>query len=170
MKLADVPENEAERLASLDSFELSREREARYNELVELAAFVAHTPMATISVVEENEIWFKGSIGLEVDGIERPTSICGHTVNRDRMLVIPDTLLDDRFHDNPLVVDPPNVRFYAGTPLIVDDGLAVGTLCVLDTRPRTFLTDERRALQIIANQVVTQLRTDRLARQVAEAR
>ena len=169
MELAAVPDNERERLASLDGLQLARESEARFNELVELAAFVSHTPMATISVVQENEIWFKGAIGLAVDGVDRPTSICGHTVNRDSMLVVPDTLLDDRFRDNPLVTDPPNVRFYAGTPLIVDDGLAVGTLCVLDTRPRTFLTDERRALQIIANQVITQLRTDRLARQVAES-
>ena len=76
-------------------------------------------------------------------------------------LTVPDTLRDERFHDNPLVTGALGVRFYSGVPLMVDDDLAVGTLCVLDTRPRTFLSDDRRALQIIANQVTTHLRLAR---------
>lgn len=164
-----INDNESDRLASLDSFALTREREARYQELAELASFVAHTPIASLSVVGADEVWFKAAIGLDPDdALARPDSLCGHTVAEARPVISPDTLLDDRFADNPLVTGPPRIRFYAGVPLMVDAELPIGTLCVMDTRPRTFLTDERRALQIIANQAMTQLRTDRLARLVGE--
>lgn len=166
MQAPMIRDNEAQRIASLESFQLTRDREARFNELVELAAFVAHTPMASLSIVEFDEVWFKAEIGLGAEPLERPLSLCSHTVATGRPIVVPDTLLDDRFRDNPLVLGPPNVRFYAGMPLIIDDELPVGTLCVMDTRPRTFLTDERRALYIIANQAVVHLRADRLARRL----
>lgn len=159
-------EREVERMASLDSLAITHEREARYSELAELAAFVSHTPMSSVTVIDGDEAWFKTTIGFEAEAIPRADSICGHTAALGEPLVIPDTLRDERFVDNPLVTGPLGVRFYAGIPLIVDEGLAVGTVCVLDNRPRTFLSDERRALQIIGNQVITQLRTDRLARQV----
>ena len=161
MQGPEIHANEAERLASLESLGLTREREARFSELAELAAFVSHTPMATLSIVDADEVWFKAEIGVDSSGIDRSLSICGHTVAAAKPLVVPDTHLDDRFRDNPLVTGPPNVRFYAGMPLIVDDGLPVGTVCVMDTRPRTFLTDERRALHIIANQAIAQLRLTR---------
>lgn len=152
-----VIEREAERLASLESIGLDRTSEAAYNELVELAAFSAHTPMASITLVSDDEAWFKATIGFEADAIERVDSICGHTVASGEPLIVPNLLEDERFHDNPLVTGPLAVRFYAGVPLILD-GLAVGTLCVLDQRPRTFLSDDRRALQIIGKQVAAHLR------------
>lgn len=151
-------EREAERQASLESIGLGRVSEAAYNELVELAAFSAHTPMASITVIDQNEAWFKATIGFEAESIERVDSICGHTAALGRPLVVPNLLEDERFHDNALVTGPLALRFYAGVPLILDDGLAVGTLCVLDQRPRTFLSDDRRALEIIGNQVAAHLR------------
>ncbi|MEO0493426.1 MAG: GAF domain-containing protein [Actinomycetota bacterium] len=150
-------EREAERLTSLASTGIDRVSEAAYNELVELAAFTAHTPMACITVIGEDEAWYKATIGFDAEGMDRTEAICAHTVATGAPLTVPDTRRDDRFRDNPLVTGDLGVRFYAGIPLMVDDDLAVGTLCVLDTRPRTFLSDDRRALQIIANQVTTHL-------------
>lgn len=156
-------EREAERLASLDSIGLDRASEAAYNELVELAAYTTHTPLASITVIADEEAWFKSTIGFEADGVARADSICGHTVAAGAPLIIPDTLKDERFHDNPLVTGDLAVRFYAGIPLILDDGLAIGTLCVMDQRPRTLLSDDRRALQIIAKQVTAHLQLARHA-------
>lgn len=159
-------EREAERLASLESIGLDRASEAAYNELVELAAFTAHAPMASITVIDSDEAWFKSTIGFEADGLDRADSICGHTVAAGAPIIVPDTLKDERFHDNPLVTGDLGIRFYAGIPLILDDGLAVGTLCVLDNRPRTFLSDDRRALQIIGNQVTAHLKLAQQRNQV----
>ena len=150
-------EREAERLTSLESIGLDRVSEAAYNELVELAAFSAHTPMASITVIDDHEAWFKATIGFEADAIDRTDSICGHTAAAGEPLIVPNLLDDERFVDNPLVTGPLALRFYAGVPLILDDGLAIGTLCVLDQRPRTFLSDGRRALEIIGKQVTAHL-------------
>lgn len=158
MKQPPSIEREAERLDSLASIGLDRHSEAAYNELVELAAFTAHAPMASITVIDRDDAWFKSTIGFEADGLARADSICGHTVAAGVPIIVPDTLKDERFHDNPLVTGDLGIRFYAGVPLILDEGLAVGTLCVLDTRPRTFLSDDRRALQIIGNQVMAHLK------------
>ena len=137
--------------------------DARFNELAELAAFVAHTPMALLSLIDGDRQWFKASVGVDLEAIlgpgvseiPRDVSFCQHTIVAETMIV-PDTLIDERFVDSPFVVGPPNLRFYAGVSLVVD-GHNVGTLCVLDTRPRTFLTDERRALEILGRQASAQL-------------
>lgn len=162
MQAPVIHANERQRLESLESIRLSREREARFSELVELAAFVAHTPMASISIVDADAVWFKAEVGLGDGVLVREASLCAHIVAAAKPVVVPDTRLDERFRDNPLVIGGPKVRFYAGVPLIIDDDLPIGTLCVMDNRPRTFLTDERRALHIIANQAITQMRLHRL--------
>ena len=113
--------------------------------------------MASITVIDDREAWFKATIGFEADGIDRAESICGHTAAAGEPLIVPNLLEDERFVDNPLVTGPLALRFYAGVPLILDDGLAIGTLCVLDQRPRTFLSDDRRALEIIGKQVTAHL-------------
>lgn len=154
-----------ERLVSLRSLDvLDSAPEPRFNELVELAAFIAHTPIAAISLIDQGRQWFKAEIGIGIDDTTRDVSFCGHTVAATRTLVVPDMLRDGRFHDNPFVAGEPHVRFYAGVPLAVDEGLNVGTLCVMDTRPRTFLSDERRALEILGRQVETQLQLRRATR------
>ena len=156
----DLP-HETERLATVHELNvLDTPPEPRFNELVELAAFIAHTPIAAMTLIDDDRQWFKASIGLEISGSGRDISFCGHTIAEPRTLVVPDTLHDDRFSDNPFVAQSPHVRFYAGVPLAVDDHL-VGTLCVLDTRPRTFLSDERRALEILGRQVEAQLQLRR---------
>ena len=109
-----------------------------------------------MTLIDEDRQWFKASIGLAIPGSGRDISFCGHTIADHRLMVVPDTLTDERFVDNPFVAGEPHVRFYAGVPLDVD-GHRIGTLCVLDTRPRTFLSDERRALEILGRQVEAQL-------------
>ena len=154
-------EREAERLALLASVELSPESEARFNELVELAAFISHTPMAGLTIVDAETAWFKSALGFSAEPVDRTGVPCNTTVQQTQPLVVPDILEDERFATCP-IVNELGVRFYAGFPLMVHDGLAVGTLCVLDRRPRKLLSDELHALRVIADQAATQLRVSRL--------
>ncbi len=160
-----VIENETERLASLHSLSvLDTAAEAEFDELVELAAWTCHAPIAAISLIDEHRQWFKSEVGVGTAETERSIAFCAHTVTQGQTIVVPDTMLDPRFRENPFVIAGPEVRFYAGVPISVDDGLNVGSLCVLDTRPRTLFSDERRALEIIARQVQSQLHARRLER------
>ncbi|MEM9467551.1 MAG: GAF domain-containing protein [Actinomycetota bacterium] len=154
-------EREAERLALLASVELSPESETRFNELVELAAFVTHTPMAALTIIDADSAWFKAALGFESGPVERTGVPCNATVAGGRPLVVPD-LAEDPQPEITQLVDDLGLRFYAGFPLMVHDDLAVGTLCVLDRRPRRLLSDELHALRIIADQAATQLRVSRL--------
>ncbi len=154
-------EREAERLALLSSVPVSPDREVRFNELVDLAAFIAHTPMATLAIVDADSVWFKATLGFESGPRDRAEAICGMTVSGTDPEIITDTALDDRFADSSIVTEL-GIRFYAGFPLLVHDDLAVGTLCVFDRRPRNLLSDELHALRVIADQAATQLRVDRL--------
>jgi GGDEF domain-containing protein len=158
-----VIEDEPERLASVRSLRaLDTPPEPEFDELVELAAWTCHAPMAALSLITEDRQWFKATIGLDLVETPRDTSFCGHTITGSTTLVVPDTNLDPRFVDNPFVVDAPEIRFYAGVPIVVDNELNIGTLCVLDTRPRQLFSDERRALEIIARQAAAHLHADRL--------
>lgn len=164
MRAAPIPPNEDARLGTLRGLEiLDTAYEPVFGELVELAAFVAHTPIAAMTLIDHDRQWFKSSIGLEVAETERDVSFCAHVVADQKTLVVPDTLRDERFADNPLVTGELGIRFYAGAPLTIDEQY-VGTLCVIDRRPRTFLTDERRALEILARQVTSQLELRRRRR------
>ena len=162
-------EREAERLALLASVPVSPASESRFNELIELAAFVAHTPMASLAIVEAESVWFKSTLGFAADPVERHDAICGSTVHAAHPVVVPDIANDPAFADNPLATDL-GVRFYAGFPLMIHDGLAVGSMCVLDRRPRTLLSDELHALRVIADQAATQLRVSRLEAMVRDGR
>lgn len=161
MSVSPPFDREAERLALLGSVSLSTDGEARFNELIELAAFVAHTPMATIAIVEAESVWFKASLGFESNPISRRDAFCSRTVQGTVPEIIADAVAEPWLADSPLVQDL-GVRFYAGFPLLVHDGLAVGTICVMDRRPRNLLSDERQALRIIADQAAAQLRVSRL--------
>lgn len=157
MQAAPIPATDDERLATLHALDiLDTGPEPPFGELVELAAFVAHTPIAALTLVDRDRQWFKSSIGLDVRETGRDVSFCGHVVAAGYTIVVPNALEDERFRDNPLVTGELGIRFYAGAPLEVD-GQLVGTLCVIDQRPRTFLSDERRAIEILARQASAQL-------------
>jgi hypothetical protein len=134
---ADTPADEPARLRALRSLGiLDTPAEERFDRITRLAAAVFDVPVALISLVDENRQWFKSACGIGVSETPRDQSFCAHAVARRSPLVIPDAMLDERFADNPVVTDLPRVRFYAGQPLFLPDGSCVGTLCILDTRPR----------------------------------
>ena len=137
-----MPPNEKARQAALDATGLLQPNEVPdLQDVVQLAATICRTPFAMVSLVDRDRQFFKARIGLAASETPRDVSFCGHAILSDEAMVIPDAAADERFIGNPLVEGPPHLRFYAGIPLIVDDELAIGTLCVGDTQPREF--DER---------------------------
>src|SRR5262249_44484474 len=135
---APLPENEAERLAALRGLGiLDTPPEPAYDELSALAAYVCQTPIALISLVDEDREWFNSRVGGTAAGeTPREVAFCAHTILHPDLLVAPDASADERFANSPLVTSPPGIRFYAGAPLVTAEGHALGSLCVLDHKPR----------------------------------
>jgi len=153
-----MPGDEQERLALLHALLLlDTPPEQRLDKIVEFASTEFEVPICLISLVDANRQWFKARVGLAVCETARDISFCAHALGSDAVLVIPDALLDPRFHDNPLVTGEPHIRFYAGAPLILRDGLAIGTLCLIDTRPRTLDTVALAILRSLRDLVVMEL-------------
>ena len=152
---------EADRLAALRSFHvLDTGSEATFDEITAATARICNAPMALVSLVDDVRQWFKCKIGVGQPEIPRATGICGHVILQSGVFVVPDATKDPRFSDNPLVTDKPHLRFYAGAPLITDDGLPLGTLCVLDDKPRPegLTPEQSTALLDLAHTVMTQLK------------
>lgn len=146
MKVPHYPENEDVRVSTLRSLNiLDTQPEERFDRLTRLAKRLFGVPIALISLVDTNRLWFKSSQGLESTESARNTSFCGHAILGNEILIIPDTSIDRRFYNNPFVTGDPNARFYAGVPLVVNNDLKVGTLCLLDRDPR-ILSDEDQDL------------------------
>lgn len=153
-----APVAEMSRLAALRSLELlDTEPEPEFDELVQLAAAVCDVPMSVVTLVDENRQWFKAMVGLHVRETPRSVAFCSHAIEQADMLVVEDAELDPRFSRNPLVTGEPNVRFYAGMPIYSPDGFAMGTLCVIDNKPRRLNRGQLSALRVIALQVNTKL-------------
>jgi PAS domain S-box-containing protein len=163
---APLPANEEERLAALRGLGiLDTPPELAYDELSALAAYICQTPVALISLVEEDRQWFKSRVGWTASESPRDVAFCAHTILQPDLLVVPDASADERFANNPLVTSPPSIRFYAGAPLVTAEGHALGTLCVIDHKPRELTAEQARALRSLSHQVVAQLR---LGKQLAE--
>lgn len=146
-----IPADEADRLVDLRALELlDTPPEARFDRIVELARGMFDVPIAYIALIDEDRQWFKAKCGITASETARADSFCGHAILGTGPLVIPDATLDERFHDNPLVVGPPFVRFYAGHPLAGPHGHNVGTLCLVDTSPRPFSGRDRGLLASLA--------------------
>ncbi len=137
MITAPIPPDEAERLADVRALKLlDTPAEERFDRLVELACGIFDVPIAFVALVDSDRQWFKAKCGLTVDETGRDVSFCGHAILGDGPMVVPDATQDERFADNPLVVDEPRLRFYAGHPITGPNGYKVGTFCVADHKPR----------------------------------
>ena len=150
--------NEAARLRALRAYHiLDTDPEQVFDDLTLLASQVCGTPIALITLVDENRQWFKSKVGTDVQETARNISFCAHAIEQPGLFVVPDTLSDGRFRDNPMVVNEPHIRFYAGAPLLTRDGDPLGTICVVDSMPRTLTADQRAALNALRRQAETQL-------------
>ena len=155
---AQAGAHEAARLAALRRYcVLDTGHEARFDDLARLAATICATPVSLVSLVDSSRLFFKAAHGLDVREVPYPQSFCAHAIRQREILEIPDTHQDSRFSGDPLVVHPPRVRFYAGAPLFTEDGFGLGTLCVIDFKPRTLSAEQREILRLLARQVMVQL-------------
>jgi signal transduction histidine kinase len=158
-----IPANEPQRLETLRRYDvLDTDTEPAFDELVALAAKLLDMPMALVTLVDEDRQWFKAQLGIEGVGTSRNDSFCAHALGKPDVMVVPDAWTDERFKENPLVLGNPNVRFYAGAPLVAPDGSGLGALCVLDSVPRKLTDDQQLTLKVLGRQVMNQLELRRL--------
>lgn len=156
---AELPSNEPERLYALNQYQImDTEDEECFNDLVQLAASICNVPISIISLLDDKRSWFKSAHGVECGAeVDRKFSICSHAILQPDVFIVEDTSLDERFVDNPTLNGDLNVRFYAGAPLKTSDGQILGTLCILDSKPRKLEPSQIEALRILAHQVMVHL-------------
>ncbi|MEJ7849017.1 MAG: diguanylate cyclase [Pyrinomonadaceae bacterium] len=162
------PLQESARLAALyDHQILDTLGESEYDDITLLAAQICKTPIALISLVDDSRLWFKSSVGIDIQEMPREDAFCSFAITMPHeTMVVADTLEDDRFSTHPAVTGDPNIRFYAGAPLLTNDNLALGTLCVMDSKPRELTRQQVEALQALARQLSLRLELRRTTRQL----
>jgi diguanylate cyclase (GGDEF)-like protein len=156
---APIPDNEAARLQALHRYAiLDTLEEQAYDDITRLASYICNAPIALIALVDSDRQWFKSRIGVDLVQTPREYSFCAHTILQpSEVMVVKDTVHDQRFVENPFVTADPHIRFYAGAPLVTSTGEALGAICVLDTAPRKLEEKEIQALRALARQVMAQL-------------
>jgi GAF domain-containing protein len=155
---APLPSNESARRSALASYAiLDTDPEPSFDDLTLLASFICKTPIATITLIDEQRQWFKSRVGLSSLETSRDIAFCAHAILQKDIFVVPDARKDERFRNNPLVEGDPHIRFYAGVPLINEDGYALGTLCVIDKQPRELSSGEQEALEALSRLVLRQM-------------
>jgi PAS domain S-box-containing protein len=173
MVLPPILEEEAKRLEALRQYSvLDSAPEEALDDLSAMAAQICGTPIALISLVDENRQWFKSRVGLETPETPRDVSFCAHAIAQKDVFVVPDATIDRRFAQNPSVTGDPHICFYASAPLISPENAALGTLCVIDRVPRTLTHAQKQSLQVLARQVMThlELRRQMVALRMSEER
>lgn len=166
-----IPKNEGKRLKVLWQYDiLDTVPEIVFDELAELAGHICEAPVALITLVDEKRQWFKARVGTSLKETARDISFCAHAILQDELFIVSDASKDPRFKKNPAVTGKMHVRFYAGAPLKSPDGYALGTLCVVDSKPRILTDEQKQALRTLARHVETQLELRRHTRELAEAR
>jgi GAF domain-containing protein len=167
---APLPSNEAERLAALKAYHiLDTGTEQSYDDITVLAAHICSVPIAMISLVDEVRQWFKSRLGVEEQQTPREVAFCAHAILKNGPFIVRDAAKDRRFAGSALVTGEPHIRFYAGIPLINPEGLALGTLCVVDHQPRRLSAAQLKALQALARQVMALLELKRVSTRLADA-
>ena len=156
------PENEGSRLESLYSFRiLGTACEQAFDDIAYLAALMCDAPVAVVAFIDEQRVWFKAKVGLELDEIPRDDSFCAHAILRSDVLIVPDPIADQRFVSS-LLVQQMGIRFYAGIPLITVENYPIGTLAVMDRVPHLLTAEQIDSLQILARRVMGELETSRI--------
>ncbi len=159
---APLPDTEDDKLAALRDCEiLDTPPEADFDDLTQLAAHICGVPIAAVSLIDRDRQWFKSILGLDATETSRGVSFCAHTILQPDVMIVPDAIADRRFFDNALVTGEPNIRFYAGAPLITAEGHALGSLCVIDRVPRQLTEAQESALRVLSRQVSTQIERHR---------
>ena len=153
-----IPADELRRLESLRILKLlDTPPEERFDRVTRLAQRVFGVPIALVSLVDADRLWFKSNQGLDATGMPRDVSFCGHAIVGDRIMIVNDATEDERFCDNPMVCSEPNIRFYAGYPLDAPDGAKIGTLCLIDIEPREMSQDDLRSLRELGRMIEEEL-------------
>lgn len=157
-KRASLAKNEQHRLAALEEAQiLDTDAEERFDRITRIAAKLFNVPIALVSLVDKDRQWFKSCVGLDASETPRDQAFCAHAILEREPFIVRDTLLDDRFADNPLVTGGPKIRFYAGMPLADTSGFNLGTLCIVDTRPRDISETQIQELRDLGKMVEEQL-------------
>ncbi len=154
-----TPLNEEARLKELSLLEiLDTIPEEEYDQITELASQICEVPVSLVSLIDADRQWFKSALGIDAKETPRDYAFCAHAINTpNEIFEIPDARADPRFRDNPLVTSGPNIVFYTGVPLVTSQGNALGTLCVIDTKPKKLTTFQKKALTTLSNQVIKSL-------------
>ena len=153
-----VPRDEPRRLRVLRRYDiLDTPPEESFNSITLLASHVCQTPIALMVLIDHNRQWFKSAVGTRLKETPREFAFCAHTIMQRSLMIVPDTLQDKRFVGNPMVAAGPKVRFYAGAPLITPDNRALGTLCVIDKKPRILTTAQKKDLVALSRLIMTEL-------------
>lgn len=167
MKAPQIPANEEQRLDQLYRYQmLDTHPEQVFDDLTKLAAQICDCKISVISLVDRHRQWFKSKYGLDAPETSREVSFCGHVILNDQLMEIPNTKEDERFHDNPLCLDAPNIQFYAGAPLINPLGYRIGTICVIDDQPKKLNDFQKKFLKTLSRQVITLFELSERERQV----
>ena len=165
-----VDVDEAARLATLRSYRiLDTDPEQAFDDLALLASEICGTPIALITLIDRDRQWVKASVGAAVRETSREVAFCDHAIRQHGLFVVPDAQRDERFRDNPFVKSDPRIRFYTGAPIVSPEGHALGTLCVLDLKPRTLTSRQHEALDALRRQVQAQLELRRNLTDLSEA-
>ncbi len=160
---------ESARLSALNSYHIvDTQPEPQFDRIVEAAAGVCDTPIALISFVDQERQWFKAKHGLDVDETPREISFCTHAIRSDALMEVTDARADPRFADNPLVTGEPHIAFYAGAPLVTTAGYRLGTVCVIDRKPRQLDDVQTSVLEVLRDAVVRELELRRLKHDAAD--
>lgn len=153
-----IATNEPLRLAALHATDLlDSPVEERFERITRLAQTLFNVPIVTVSLVDEDRQWFKSRIGLDAPETPRAVSFCGHAIQSSEIMIVSDALEDERFVDNPLVTGDPRIRFYAGCPIASRDGFNIGTLCLIDNKPRELTPEQSAVLRDLAGLVEAEI-------------
>ncbi|TCS36411.1 sensor domain-containing diguanylate cyclase [Reinekea marinisedimentorum] len=160
----ELPANEAERLHALRTLQiLDTSHEERFDRVTRMAKRMFGVEISLVSLVDEDRQWFKSAQGLDATETPRDISFCGHAINKDGLFIIPNAIDDERFCDNPLVTDAPNIRFYAGYPLKLRQGINLGTLCLIDSKPKYLDEEDKQLLNDLGAMIEQEIRSIQFA-------